>query len=285
MAADCDLGVPELAMLEYPLYGRSSSILQDLRIRLDRLIRTDWSVRLPKGRIIFSCPNRSTKKRVSTLFSKEPATLEWIEEMGAEDVFWDIGANIGVYSLYAAIEKSLRVYAFEPAASNYHVLVRNVSLNRIEEKVSPLCIAFHNATRLGVLRSKSLRPGSSRHSFGSQPGLSPKPSEQSAMATLGIKIDDFVRLFAPQAPNHIKIDVDGNERLILEGASQTLLQPSLRSMLVEIDLAAPSEADFVFNQLGSAGFFVHSRARTNLSPLATGCTTYNYVFKRSPPAV
>src|SRR5262245_21238698 len=141
-------------MLEHPLHPSWFSLAQRMKIRADRLFRRDWSISLSNGKIYFSCINQATKKRVSTFFYKEPATLEWINTMEADDVLLDIGANIGLYSLYAAVESSLLVYSFEPFPSNYAVLVQNVALNKLQNRVLPVCIVFHKATSLGALDSK-----------------------------------------------------------------------------------------------------------------------------------
>ena len=52
--------------------------------------------------INFFIPNETTKWRVDTLFIKEPETLEWIDSFdnSSDFIFWDIGANIGLYSTY-----------------------------------------------------------------------------------------------------------------------------------------------------------------------------------------
>src|SRR5437879_5933266 len=51
--------------------------------------------------------------RARTLFSKEPETIEWIRSFGPDDVFYDIGANVGIYSIFAGV-RCRKIYAFEP---------------------------------------------------------------------------------------------------------------------------------------------------------------------------
>ena len=86
----------------------------------------------------FFIPNELINWRVETLFTKEPETLEWIDKFSNTDevVFWDIGANIGLYSIYAA-KKHHRasIVAFEPSTSNLRVLSRNVSINNLDEQI------------------------------------------------------------------------------------------------------------------------------------------------------
>ena len=74
-------------------------------------------------------------------FDSEPNTLSWIDRFGAGDVFYDIGANIGAYTLYAAKARSVPVVAFEPNPFSYRVLVHNLHLNAITDRVLPLCLA------------------------------------------------------------------------------------------------------------------------------------------------
>ena len=74
---------------------------------------------------------RSTRK-VKTYYSKEPETLSWIDNFdiyrksNSEDlIFWDIGANVGLYSIYAATKyDNISVFAFEPSALNLNILTK-----------------------------------------------------------------------------------------------------------------------------------------------------------------
>ncbi len=77
------------------------------------------------GIIKFFCPGKIPKWRALTLLTKEPETLEWIETFQDTEILWDIGSNVGVYSLYAAM-KGHSVLAFEPSPSNYYLLSRNI---------------------------------------------------------------------------------------------------------------------------------------------------------------
>ena len=51
-------------------------------------------------------PTYLTNYRHRTFFSKEPETIEWIDKFEDNSVFYDIGSNIGIYSLYASISKN-----------------------------------------------------------------------------------------------------------------------------------------------------------------------------------
>ena len=84
--------------------------------------------------------------RARTSLTKEPETLEWINTFEDADVLWDIGANVGVYSLYAALRR-LTVLAFEPSSANSYVRSRNVEINKMDDRVSTFCLTFNNMTK------------------------------------------------------------------------------------------------------------------------------------------
>ena len=86
-------------------------------------------------KLIFYVPNRLSHYRVNTFHTKEPETLEWIDKFKKKTTFWDIGANIGLYSCYAAKKNLCKVYAFEPSIFNLEWLGRNIFLNNLVEKI------------------------------------------------------------------------------------------------------------------------------------------------------
>ena len=79
-----------------------------------------------------------TAWRVETFFTKEPETLEWIDNFEKKDnlIFWDIGANIGLYSIYNSLKNpNSTTISFEPSSSNLRVLTRNISINNLENRI------------------------------------------------------------------------------------------------------------------------------------------------------
>ena len=98
------------------------------------------SIKINNKETKFFVPNDIIKWRLDSLFSKEPETLEWIDSFesnkGEDIIFWDIGANIGLYSIYAAQKhKNIIIYSFEPSTSNLRVLSRNISINELQNKI------------------------------------------------------------------------------------------------------------------------------------------------------
>ncbi len=79
----------------------NSSYIKQLII--DKSLTATKTISHNKTYITLSTPNPICKYRVNTFSSKEPETLDWIDSFNSDDVFWDIGANIGIYSIYAAL--------------------------------------------------------------------------------------------------------------------------------------------------------------------------------------
>ncbi|HKF73071.1 MAG TPA: FkbM family methyltransferase [Stellaceae bacterium] len=166
--------------------------------------------------------------------SDEPETIRWLDRMAADEVLWDIGANVGVYALYAAIVKRIRVLAFEPSASTYAVLVRNVEINNLSGKIDAYCLAFDEHNHLEYLNMARSGAGHSMHAFGQTQSVQGEISVAFRQAVPGFSIDSFRDIFSPPPPDHIKLDVDSIELKILRGAANTLTQ-SVKTVLVEID--------------------------------------------------
>lgn len=166
-----------------------------------------------KKHIRFYCPSSMTVFRAETLLIKEPETIEWIDSFDEEDVLWDIGASVGVYSLYAAIQGH-RVLAFEPSSGNYWILNKNIHLNRLDELIKAYPIALSDETKLGEFNMADQDLGGSLYKFGEHEEERRVVFRQ---GMLGYSIDDFIHDYHVLIPNHIKIDVDGIEKNIVKG--------------------------------------------------------------------
>ena len=95
----------------------------------------------------------------------EPDTLSWIDQMSEGSTLWDIGANVGGYSIYAAISKNSNVYAFEPSPFNLEFLARNIWLNKLEEKITVIPIALSEFASRAPFLMKRIEWAGSGSSF------------------------------------------------------------------------------------------------------------------------
>ena len=190
---------------------------------------------------------------------KEPDTVKWVEDfMKPGDIFYDIGANVGAYSLVAAkcFAGQVKVYAFEPAFLNFSQLCRNIFLNKCQDTIFPLSVALSDKTSIDDLNFHDLVTGGSLHTLGET--IDHKGEAFTPVATqrmLSFRLDDLIHQFKIPTPSHIKIDVDGIEKAVLEGAERALSNPSLRS----IDVELPEGEREITELLLAKGFKLHSQ--------------------------
>ena len=88
-----------------------------------------YTVPTRKEPIRFKSVSETVRIRAREMLRREPDTLAWIETFEPDEVLWDVGSNIGVFSLYAAVMSSARVVAFDPLPQNYNPITANITLN------------------------------------------------------------------------------------------------------------------------------------------------------------
>ena len=210
---------------------------------------------------------------------KEPEIVDWINSNFKSlnnPVFYDIGANIGAYSLVASmfVKKQIKVYAFEPSFINYFQLNKNIILNNCQNCIVPLNIALSDLSELGNFNYSSLDTGSAAHAFGEAIGETGEQFQPSLTSLMhSYRLDDLINTFNFEIPNFIKIDVDGIEMKILEGAKDTLNNDTLKSLVVEIVYEKDADEFIKFLKEFKFEFF----SRHEYSGVSPG---YNYIFNK-----
>ena len=198
----------------------------------------------------FLTPNSHCAWRAQTLYTKEPDTIEWLRKMKEGEVLFDIGANLGQYSLLAA-RNGVKVHAFEPEAQNFAVMVRNIAINSLSDKITPWPVALSDHISLDILHLSSVLAGGSCHAYGSPKDFRGNdhqfPHSQGSVATT---LDHFCAKYG--SPNHIKIDVDGFEHLVVKGGLVSFNKA--RSVLIEINTAYPEHMEYVLPKMAELGF-------------------------------
>src|SRR5439155_29019 len=130
--------------------------------------------------------------------AKEPETVQWLLDMPRDAVFIDVGANIGAYSLIAAqLHQQAHILALEPSAPTYASLCRNVWINRLHERITPVCAALCGASGSCAFRYSSWQPGAALHYLGNE----------GQHSQLSFKLDDLIAFLRFPQPTHLKIDV------------------------------------------------------------------------------
>jgi FkbM family methyltransferase len=210
----------------------------------DRLLVNKTAATLNDGRkIVFHTPNFLTRFRAQTLFSKEPETIEWIDGFAADGVLWDIGANVGSYSLYAALRHpALKIFAFEPSIENTYLLNRNIAENSLEGRITAFPFPLSEKSGPDMFRHTKVQLGGAVNSFGVDYSFDGKKADfQVAYKVYGFCADDLESLFQVPQPNYLKIDVDGIEHLIARGARRVLSNTALKSVLIELNFDFPEQ--------------------------------------------
>jgi len=199
--------------------------------------------------------------RAETYETKEPDTIEWINSFFQEgDVIYDVGANIGQYTLYAAkrLKGNCKIFAFEPESLNYSKLNKNIVLNNLTDIVTAYCLAISDRMELDVFYVQKFAPGAALHSWKKPETQGEIPfSPQNRQGMMAVSLDDLTGRFSLAFPNHIKIDVDGIEELIIDGAQSTLADPRLKSVLVEI-FTHKGNASRINETFQKSGFILHN---------------------------
>lgn len=181
---------------------------------------------------------RSKKERRRFTRPIDAETLEWLGGFVAGDVFYDIGANCGSLTLAAGAQHrdGLTIVAIEPGYANFESLVRNVSHNDMLGFVIPLQVALLDQTRLEPINYyRSTAAGTSLHAVGRP--LDHEDNEFTPVKTQMVPaytLDDLIDILGLPEPTHVKVDVDGTEGPLLQGATKTLTRGAVKELLVEI---------------------------------------------------
>jgi FkbM family methyltransferase len=232
-------------------------------------------------KLIFTVPNSLNNFRVETFSTKEPETLKWIDEIPDKSVIWDIGANIGLYTCYAAKAKRCKVYAFEPSVFNLELLARNIFLNNLVDNIVIIPIPLSDKLSESKMKFTTTSWGGALSTFGKDFGWDGKNiNEVFEFRTIGLSIDEVVNILNIEKPDYIKMDVDGIEHFILQGGFEIL--KNVKGILIEINDDFLDQSNDCTKILKSAGLTLihklHSEMTANSN--AGFGNSYNQIWTR-----
>ena len=199
------------------------------------------------------------KNRMDRMLSKEPETINWINSFNHDSIFFDIGANIGIYTLYSAISINNSVYAFEPHSASYKNLLDSINLNQLQN-CHAYAIALSNKVDLSTINVKNMHEGVADNRVGEQGDY----YHGCVQFSLNFLVE---RKILPQ-PDYIKIDVDGHENKVIEGAMNVFKKT--KSILVEIE---HKHKNYIA-MIEALGFKLESKHKRNEEE-------FNYIFKNA----
>jgi FkbM family methyltransferase len=243
-----------------------------LRIVEQRVVVTQ------RGRFVLNVSNVIELWRAETVLTKEPETIAWLDAtISGDSVLYDIGANVGVYSLYAAhLANSVRVIAFEPEPLNFAALNGNIHANAaLAKRILAYPIALHESFAISRFFTSTFATGKAEN-------WSERDNPDQTFATHAVgcvsqSLDEVVRAGASlPPPTHLKIDVDGPELSILRGAQACLARRELAHVLVELADSDLPAATALLAQLG----FV--RTERTVHQTIDGVAHGNAIFVKRP---
>jgi FkbM family methyltransferase len=224
-------------------------------------------------------PNRINKFRIETFSSKEPETLKWIENFEENGVLWDIGANIGLYTCYAAKLKNTSVYAFEPSVFNIELLTKNVFINKLSKKVTIVPLPLVDKIKESEFNMTSKDIGGSSSTFDKDYTYDgSKLKREFHYKMLGVTMNDCVNVLKIKQPDYIKIDVDGIEHLILEGGNQILKK--IKGIIVEVDEKFLIQSEKTKKYLSEAGLVQKEKKHSDIIEKSKFKNVYNQIWER-----
>ena len=234
-------------------------------------------------------PSNLVEWRTNNVEEKEPETIEWIKNFKSIDnkiIFWDIGANIGLYTLYACRchENKINVIAFEPSVLNLSILARNIYENKLNDCAKILQLPLiDNEGKFLLMKETFLEEGASLSTFGEDYDFEGKKiNPKITYNILGTSIDSLINNKILDIPNYIKIDVDGIEHLILESGLIALKSPHLLGVLVEINENFKEQKQRIENLMKLCNFkLVEKHKSQNLGKKKELENMFNYIYKKS----
>lgn len=249
-----------------PLLSKVSRTFEHLWFSIDYT-----EIAFDSGTLKYASTYRQSQKRITSLFTKEPTTIVWMDQFQPDDVMFDIGANVGMYSVYAGRIAKARVFAFEPESQNYSELNRNIFSNEFNDRVTAYNLAVSNKFAISTLFLSHFCPGFAHHDFGENRWVSDmdvgsqvlKRDARIEQGCTSVAIDQVIAQgYFPQ-PQHIKVDVDGFEWKVIEGGRETLRSPELKTVLIETDNKIAESISIIEEMTASGWKFSYDQMRVN----------------------
>lgn len=229
----------------------------------------------------FSAPNALSKYRYETFSSKEPETLEWINQIPEGAVLWDIGANVGLYSIYAAKKRKCKIWAFEPSVFNLELLARNIYLNDLSNSICIIPVALSDRLGSSQMRMTTTEWGGALSTFGQEFGWDGEAIRSVFdFQTIGLTMKDAVERMDIPIPDYIKMDVDGLEHYILKGGADVLR--NVNGILIEVNEDFHEQAEQCQRLLSEAGLMLKEKRHSEIikGSIAGFQNTYNQIWIR-----
>ena len=245
----------------------------------NKIINEKKTIFIEDFKLSFYIPNKINRFRVDTFFTKEPDTLTWINNFKEKSTFFDIGANIGLYSCYAAKKLKCNTFAFEPSFFNLELLSKNIFINNLSSLIKIAPISLSAKKKIDEFNMSTTEWGGAISTFGEKTAFDgSKLRSVFKHTTMSISLDECISFFNIPQPDHIKLDVDGIEHLILTGASKTLI--NTKSVLVEINENVEGNKEKCEKPLKDSGLKFLRKTSLDYNDDGSFKNCYNHIWAR-----
>lgn len=198
--------------------------------------------------------NELSAWRSKTFYSKEPETLKWLEFFAVinhnYEILIDVGANIGIYTLYWLHFPNTRAIVIEPFDENIRLLSKNIRMNNFMTRVDIISNPLSSQNTLDWSTINDIRPGGSGYKL----SLNDNLNQSNSIKVETLTLDSI--LGGKKSKYILKIDTDGADFDILKGAELALKDGKIVSILIE---SSEEDQKFIESYLKSFNLIADSR--------------------------
>ena len=235
--------------------------------------------KIKRGKIHFFFYSELPKGR-KDLNNKEPLTALWLDTFLKDDIFVDVGANCGLYSIYSS-KKVKKVYSFEPHVLNFSYILRHIDYNNCDN-IIPLSIPLSDKEDINFFHYADLNVGTSNNQL-----VNKKTSNRNFELKYTTSLDNLYKHGKIDKFDHIKIDVDGIEFSIVKGMENILKEKFIKSILCEYNPPIKGgDGTKIKKYLEERGYYLWGHELTpkhlkNINNLKLLDTSHNLIFYRN----
>lgn len=212
-------------------------------------------------------------KHTMRVHANEDNIKEYIDTLPKSSIFYDLGANLGWFAIYAA-SIGLNTYAFEIDENNFIGLQENVKHNPDVKNIHIFNQGIADAKKLVTLRTNTENIGD-HHKVIDIPNFSASDWIRSGKILKDVEVDtldNFIEANNLPYPNNLKVDIDGSEYAFLLGSPKVLQHAD--SMVIEFFTKSQYYYDSI-NILHEAGFRLVKTYEIPNEP-----NLYNFVYSK-----
>lgn len=182
-------------------------------------------------KVKFLTPTYYLNDYINNYAGEEKYIQEFIARTDGQSTIWDIGANIGFYSIIASLikGKECKIFAFEPDSKTFELLKSNIELNKVEN-ITALSVAIADVNGETILYPSDT-PNIGAHSLVQRTDYKVKKRGNRVEVYTADSLIDTLKV---DVPDIIKIDVEGAEILVLRGMKNLLTNYKLKTVFCEV---------------------------------------------------